>query len=376
MARFASNSLVALFVLMTAAVAAAQGVQTGSVRGVVQDATGLVVAQATIHAESPAQQGSRVTASDEVGAYQFQGLAPGLYTLTFEFTGFQTVKSTVRVSVGAIARLDVALPMATVTEAVTVTAATPSLLTARGGGSTMRTADLERLPTGRTPSLVAELAPGLTNNTPNVNQVTISGAVAYDNVFLLDGVDIGDNLFARPDDLFVEEAIEETQVLTSAVSAEYGRFSGGVVNAVTKRGGNLFSGSVRSNLSNAAWTNETPFEEAAGQKRQDKMDRYYEGTFGGPLSKNRAWFFFAGRTQSSETSLTLAQTAAAFQQTDEQQRWDLKVTATPMTNQTVQVQYLDRRQQKFAPSLPITIDPTRAIRPTHPATSSSPTGTA
>jgi hypothetical protein len=358
MARLISNSLVALFALMTAATAAAQGVQTGSVRGVVQDATGMVVAQATIHAESPAQLGSRVTASDAAGAYQLQGLAPGEYTLTFEFTGFQTVKSTVRVSVGAMARLDVSLPMATVTEAVTVTAPKPSLLTARGGGSTMRMADLERLPTGRTPSLVAEFAPGLTNNTPNVNQVTISGAVAYDNVFLLDGVDIGDNLFARPDDLFVEEAIEETQVLTSAVSAEYGRFSGGVVNAVTKRGGDLFSGSVRSNLSNAAWTNETPFEEAAGQKRQDKMDRYYEGTLGGPLSKNHAWFFVTGRSQQSDTSLTLAQTAAPFQQTDDQQRWDLKVTARPMTNQTVQAQYMDRRQSKFAPSLPITIDPT------------------
>ena len=299
MARFVSNSLVAFFALMVAAVAAAQGVQTGSIQGVVKDATGLVVAQATIHANSPAQLGSRDTASDAAGAYQFQGLAPGLYTLTFEFTGFQTVTSTVQVSVGAIARLDVALPMPTVTEAVIVTAAKPSVLTARGGGFTVRTADLERLPTGRTPSLVAELAPGLTNNTPNVNQVAISGAVAYDNVFLLDGVDIGDNLFARPDDLFVEEAIEETQVLTSAVSAEYGRFSGGVVNAVTKRGGDLFSGSVRSNLSNAAWTNETPFEEAAGQKRQNKMDRYYEGTFGGPLARNRAWFFFAGDRKST-----------------------------------------------------------------------------
>ena len=239
-----------------------------------------------------------------------------------------------------------------------MTAATPSLLTRRGGGANIRTAEIEMLPTGRTPSLVAELAPGLTNNTPNVNQVTISGAIAYDNVFLLDGVDIGDNLFARPDDLFVEEAILETQVLTSAVSAEYGRFSGGVVNAVTKRGGNMFSGSVRSNLTNAAWTDETPFEKAAGQKRQSKMDRYYEGTFGGPLREDRAWFFFSGRTQSSNTSLTLAQTAAPFQQTDDQQRWDLKITAKPMTNQTVQVQYLDRRQSKFAPSLPITIDPT------------------
>ena len=359
MARFLSSALVALLAVSLVNASAAQGVQTGAVRGVVKDATGQVVPQTAIHVESPALQGARVTASDHAGAYQVISLAPGDYTIRFEFAGFQTVTSTVRVSLGSIERLDVTL-RPSVNETVTVTAATPSLLTRRGGGSNARMSEIEKLPTGRTPSLVAELAPGLTNNTPNVNQVTISGAVAYDNVFLLDGVDIGDNLFARPDDLFVEEAIEETQVLTSAVSAEYGRFSGGVVNAVTKRGGNMFSGSVRSNLTNAAWTKETPFETAAGQKRQSKMDRYYEGTFGGPLREDRAWFFFSGRAQSSNTSLTLAQTAAPFQQTDDQQRWDLKLTATPLTNHTVQAQYLDRRQKKFAPSLPITIDPTAA----------------
>lgn len=336
----------------------AQGLQTGSVRGVVKDTTGQVVPQVTVRAESPAQQGARVTTSDAAGAYLLQGLAPGAYTITFDFAGFQTVRSSMRVGVGAVERLDATLLPEAVTASVHVVAATPSLMSARAGGSTIRTNEIERLPTGRTPSLVAELAPGLTNNTPNVNQVTISGAVAYDNVFLLDGVDIGDNLFARPDDLFIEEAIEETQVLTSAVSAEYGRFSGGVVNAVTRRGGNLFSGSVRSNLSNAAWTRETPFEQANGQERQSKMDRYYEGTFGGPLRRDQVWFFFAGRTQSSETSLTLAQTAAPFQQTDDQHRWDLKVTATPLANHTVQAQYMDRSQQRFAPSLPITIDPT------------------
>jgi hypothetical protein len=361
MSRVLSGALVALLVLSVATPAASQGVQTGAVSGVVRDVTGGVIAQAAIHAESPALQSPRMTMTDQAGAYLLQGLPIGDYTIRIEFSGFQTVSSQVRVGVGASERLNVSLQPAA-TEAVTVTAATPSLLSARAGGSALRTADLERLPTGRTPSLVAELSPGLTNNTPNVNQVTISGAVAYDNVFLLDGVDIGDNLFARPDDLFVEEAIEETRVLTSAISAEFGRFSGGVVNAVTKRGGNLFSGSLRSNLSNAAWTNETPFERAAGQKRQSKMDRYYEGTLGGPLVRERMWFFAAGRSQSSETSLTLAQTAAAFQQTDDQQRWDLKITATPFANQTVQVQYLDRRQKKYAPSLPITIDPTAGDR--------------
>jgi hypothetical protein len=358
MARFISGTVAALLALSFASISVAQGVQTGSIRGVVKDVTGQPLPQAVIGATSPIQQGARSTTSDHAGAYQLTGLAPGTYTIRVDFSGFQSVTRTVRVGLGSIERLDVTLGPAAVSEAVTVTAARPSLLTRRGGGTNVRTTEIETLPTGRTPSLVAELAPGLTNNTPNVNQVTISGAVAYDNVFLLDGVDIGDNLFARPDDLFVEEAIEETQVLTSAVSAEYGRFSGGVVNAVTKRGGNRFSGTVRSNLTNAAWTDETPFEKAAGQQRQDKMDRYYEGTFGGPLREDRAWFFFSGRTQSSDTSLTLAQTAAAFQQTDDQRRWDLKLTVRPMTNQTAQVQYLDRRQTKFAPSLPITIDPT------------------
>lgn len=365
MSRVIGGVIVAVVVFSFAPPAASQGVQTGAISGVVRDLTGAVVPHVSIHAESPALQGARVTLTDQAGAYVLPGLPPGDYTVRVAITGFQPVKSRLRVGVGAADRLDVTLQPA-LSETVSVTAPTPSLLTARAGGATLRGGDIERLPTGRTPSLVAELAPGLTNNTPNVNQVTISGAVAYDNVFLLDGVDIGDNLFARPDDLFVEEAIEETRVLTSAISAEFGRFSGGVVNAVTRRGGDLFSGSVRSNLSNAGWTEETPFEKANGQRRTGKTDRYYEGTLGGPLMKQRVWFFAAGRSQSSEAALTLAQTAAPFRQTDDQQRWDLKITATPLINQTLQVQYLDRRQQRLAPSLPITIDPTAGDRTSTP----------
>ena len=77
---------------------------------------------------------------------------------------------------------------------------------------------------------------------------------------MVNGVDVNDNLFAQPQNLFIEDAIEETQVLTSGISAEYGRFTGGVVNAITKSGGNTFSGSYRMNLLNPAWTDETPFE--------------------------------------------------------------------------------------------------------------------
>lgn len=357
MSRKAVGLITLVLLLISGAAATGQGIQTGNLGGIVRDTQNLAVPGATVRVVSPVQQGERTTTTDDLGAYLLPALRPGHYRLTVELSGFQTVTSEVDVPLGGVARLEVQLRPAAATETVTVVA-TPSKLTSATAAFNIKTTDVERLPIGRTPSLVAEFAPGLTNNTPNVNQVTIAGAMAYDNVFLLDGVDIGDNLLARPDDLFIEEAVEETQVLTSGVSAEYGRFSGGVVNVVSKRGGDLFSGSIRSNLSNAAWTDETPFEKANRQTRASKMDRYYEGTFGGPLMKERVWFFGAARSQRSETPTTLAQTAAQVTQKDEQNRWELKVTASPKTSQTVQLQYTNRTQTSFRPSLPVTIDPT------------------
>ena len=108
----------------------------------------------------------------------------------------------------------------------TVTAEiTTAGLTSPTVGANYDERQIRPLPTGRTPALIAELAPGLTANTPNAGQVTISGGFAYDNVFLINGVDVNDNLFGTANNLFIEDAIEETQVLTSGISAEYGRFS-------------------------------------------------------------------------------------------------------------------------------------------------------
>ena len=129
--------------------------------------------------------------------------------------------------------------------------------------------------------------------------MTISGAFAYDNVFMIDGVDVNDNLFGTANNVFIEDAIDETQVLTSGISAEYGRFSGGVINMVTKRGGNIFSGSVRLNLSNPAWNNESPLEKQRGTEHADQVSKFLEGTLGGPVMRDRVWFFFAGRRERS-----------------------------------------------------------------------------
>ena len=128
---------------------------------------------------------------------------------------------------GATAAVDVTLAVAAISETVLVEGVIPPAVTSTQTSANIAADAVNVLPMGRTPYLIAELMPGLTTNTPNANQLTISGGFAYDNVFLVDGVDVNDNLLGSMNDLFIEDAIGEVQVLTSGVTAEYGRFSGG-----------------------------------------------------------------------------------------------------------------------------------------------------
>jgi hypothetical protein len=104
----------------------------------------------------------------------------------------------------------------------------------------------------------------LNTNTFAAGQLAISGGFGYDNVFMVDGVDINDTINGTANTLYIEDAIQEATILTNGIPAEYGRFTGGVVNLVTRSGGNSFSGSIRENLSNPAWIKETPFQRQNG----------------------------------------------------------------------------------------------------------------
>src|SRR5215831_5364205 len=234
---------------VTATSAAAQGTQTGTVTGTVQSGDGLTLPGVTVTATSPALQGERSAVSDVNGVYLIRGLPAGVYTVQFRLEDFQAAASEgVVMEVGGVAQVNAVMQLAARTEVVTVTASSPSPLTTVTTSQAFRKRELDLLPVTRRPQDIAEFAPGLTNNTPNASQVTISGGFAYDNIFLVDGVDVDDNLFAQPNTLYVEDAIEETNVLVGGISAEYGRFSGGVVNVITKSGGNTFTGSFRENF--------------------------------------------------------------------------------------------------------------------------------
>jgi hypothetical protein len=207
-------------------------------------------------------------------------------------------------------------------------------------GANYKQAMYDNLPTGRTLAQVAALAPGLTTNTPNADQVTIAGNFAYDNVFLVDGADVNDNLFGSPNAIFIEDAVEEMQILTSGISAEYGRFGGGVINAITKRGGNAFAGSARANFTNPAWRKETPYEVSKAINRASTLNKFFEGTLGGPVVKDRLWFFVAGRRETSDTQITLAESGLPFTQKRKQNRGEAKLSGAIAQNHNVSATYI------------------------------------
>jgi hypothetical protein len=329
----------ALMVLVTAASAFAQGTQTATLSGTVLSSDKQPLPGVTVTVKSPALLGVRTAVTDANGGYIFKALPPGQYKVTYNMSGFTSVEKSVTVVLGGTVPLDASMSVATVQETVNVVAETPSPLTTTQVGSNLKQDMVDTLATGRNIQAVALLAPGVTDKTPNAGQVTIAGSFAYDNVFLLDGTDINDNLFGSPNNLFIEDAIEETQVLTGGISAEFGRFSGGVINAVTKRGGNTFQGSFRANLTNPSWRDETPFEKSQNITRQDKVSKFYEATLGGPVVKDRLWFFLAGRKEASDTQSTAAESGQSFTQTRDQKRGEFKLSGAVTPNHTIQATY-------------------------------------
>jgi hypothetical protein len=336
----------------------AQGIQTGILRGIVTDSQQLPVPGATVTITSPAMQGARTMVTGTDGAFVFRLLPAGTYEMRVELAGFRTVGATVIVPLGGVGEQNAELQPAAATADVVVNAEAPPLSTA-AVGLNIRHDEVEQLAVSRNLQGIATLSPAVNDNTPNTGQLSINGAFGFDNLFMVNGVDVNDNIFGNPQSLFIEDAIEETQVITSGISAEYGRFSGGVVNAITKSGGNTFSGSLRLNLTNPSWVDETPFEKENGITRENTLNRSYEGTLGGPIVRDRLWFFGAGRRADLTNSNTFAVTGSPYREQDNNWRLEGKLTGTIKPGHTAQFGFLNNsRKISNTPSFEsLSIDP-------------------
>ncbi len=341
------------------AVLLAQSAVTGTVSGTVSSQR-QPVPGVTVRLTSPALQGERVVTTGSNGDYVAFGLPPGEYVIQFSKPGMSTVRHTATVALSGTTRMDADVDVVAI-EAFTIRGDLPSPIATAQLGANYKTEDLDKLPVGRTLAAIAALAPGVAIS-PLGGLIRIGGAFGFDNVFLVDGTDISDNLSGTAHNLFIEEAVAETAVLTGGIPAEYGRFTGGVVNAITKGGGNSFSGSVRLDLSNPDWTEKTPYEEERDIPRLDAIDEVYSASLGGPILRDQLWFFAAGRLSETTMAQTLPETGARVNTVTDNPRWEVKLTGNIASKHTLQASYLDNEAENLdRPSVPGTTADVRGV---------------
>jgi hypothetical protein len=282
--------------------------------------------------ESGALQGTRTATTTASGAYLFAALPPGEYAVRFEGPALVPLTRAARLQLAQTSRVDVAMrPSAA--ETITVNSSVE-----RAAVSTvLALSEIETLPVQRNQLATALLAPGVAGGLTN-GQVQISGAPGYDSIAMIDGVVVNENTRGQMRPMYVEDAIQETTVLTGAISAEYGRFTGGVISTITRSGGNEMSGTLRDSLSNPAWSAATPANEA----RESSLSHVWEGTLGGSMVRDRLWYFAAGRWAKNDTArqtiavpafnggeATPASPQLSYLESNDQKRYEAKVTAQP-----------------------------------------------
>jgi len=283
----------------------------GTLSGTITDPSGAAVPSAQVVVKNSATGITRTLTTNSDGFYSAANLLPGEYEVAVSATGFNTeVKSGITINVGAQPVFNLVLQVGTVANRVEVTTEAPTVqLTSSDIGATVNATTVRELPlNGRSWTDLAALQPGVATiqtqpsfstgadrgNRGFGQQLTISGARPQQNNYRLDGISLNDYANGAPGSVLGGnlgvDAIQEFSVLTSNYSAEYGKTSGGVVNAITRSGTNGFHGSVYEFLRNSALDARNFFEDPASPKASFKRNQF-GGAVGGPIIKNRTFFF-------------------------------------------------------------------------------------
>jgi outer membrane receptor protein involved in Fe transport len=316
---------------------------TGSVSGRITDTLDQALPGVAVTLESSSLQGMQRTETSANGDYIFKLLPPGEYVVIFTHPGFAPVRNRIDVAAAHAISIDRSLEPAMVTETVTVSAQTPDVPSEPTVQASLNVKQslMRALPTGRTMLGAVSLSPAVHATGPD-GAYSISGGMSFENVFLLNGVQIQDNLRGTPLSLFIEDAIQETTITTSGVSAEYGRFTGGVVNAVTRSGGNVTSASFRTSFSNDNWRTVSPFDEP----KANRTVPMYETTLGGPIVQDRLWYFAAARVSDKTVARQTGYTNQAYEYRNDEKRLEAKLTGAFSPTQRLSVGYTGIRQEE------------------------------
>jgi Carboxypeptidase regulatory-like domain/TonB-dependent Receptor Plug Domain/TonB dependent receptor len=310
--RVAVSALVILAVTIAASPAKAQ-VSGATLSGAITDPSGAAIAGAKISIANKATGAIRDVTTDTAGLYSAPNLQPGVYDVTASASGFSAAKeSDITLTVGAQQTLNLPLRVGEASQTVEVTAATTLVQTANSTlSSEIESKQILDMPlNGRSWQDLATLIPGVNAIETQVpfengairgnrgfgNQLTISGGRPTQNNYRLDGNSIVDYAMGGPGSVLGVnlgvDAIQEFAVITGNYSAEYGRTSGGIVNAVSKSGTNAFHGDVYEFFRNQKLDANDFFSNAASQPKPVYRRNQFGGAIGGPIRKDKTFMFF------------------------------------------------------------------------------------
>ncbi|HEX8409854.1 MAG TPA: TonB-dependent receptor [Thermoanaerobaculia bacterium] len=377
--------LLAVFALLAVPVF---GATYGTIGVTVTDTTGAVLPGVTVEATSPVQIGTRSAVTDSSGQAILTGLVPGRYTVRSTLSGFQVATTQITVEQNTVSPLVVKLNTDAVTESITVTAEAPLVDTTRATISEHVTLqEVEALPVGRDYKAYAQLVAGV-NVVPNQGGADtpvdpagkggnnysdrstegsgVGGKIgSTDNVYYIDGLNVTDMGNGRGTMTFNNEVILEQEIVTSGVPAEFAGGKGYVGNVVTKSGGNEFSGSLNYYLQNAnmyeGFKTDRDWLHSAKEEKQDAAF-----TLGGPIMRDRAWFFASSQIRKNTDQVEVAASATPTPLTTEwindRQNYFGKLTLKATENTTIIGQYFsDPREQGADANRSVTTVPGRYI---------------
>jgi len=301
---------VAVALLLTNAAPSQAQVAGATLTGTITDSSGGQVPNAQVVIKDVSTGVERTVTTNKDGFYIAANLLPAEYQVTVTATGFNTeIKNGIKLNVGMEQEFNLVLQIGTVTHRVEVTAEAPAVQLASSDiSATVQATTVRELPlNGRSWTDLAALQPGVDTiqtqpsfssgadrgNRGFGQQLTISGARPQQNNYRLDGVSLNDYANGAPGSVLGGslgvDAIQEFSVLTSNYSAEYGKTSGGVVNAITRSGTGAFHGSAYEFLRNSALDARNFFD---GSQIPPFKRNQFGGSIGGPIIKERTFFFF------------------------------------------------------------------------------------
>ncbi len=333
-----------IFVLAIACVLAAPAVHAqvlyGSIVGTVTDSSGAALPGATVAVEQTETKFSRELVTDASGIYQFTAVPSGTYTVSIKMNGFRTFSRTVPVTLNSVARVDVKLEIGQVTESVTVSGESPVLQTDRAEvRSELKARELVNLPVSmnRNYQYMFRVLPGFTppaeahsvpSNPSRALVFNVNGASRSANNIRIDGVSTT-NVWLPHVAAYVPalESLEAVNVVTSSFDAEQGLAGGSAINAQIKSGTNNVHGSAFEYHTNEDFRTRNYFA-PAGTPKGDWLYNQYGGTLGGPIARNKLFYFtsYEGTRDRQSLTRTLSVPTAAVRQ------GDLRASSTPIYN--------------------------------------------